>query len=119
MVNHINNAIKHISIPQSSELSDTTIITLTLPLVQKDPLFHRLATYRTLRHSVPTHLTCAVTAKEDHVLQAVHTYWAAGLKKGLKNYYLPKHESFLDEKVKICFQNFFGFLWSCSICHSF
>lgn len=51
----------------------------SMSLIQKDPLFHRLSTYGALRHPVTTHLTCAVAAEEDHVLQAVHTHWTAGL----------------------------------------
>ena len=49
-------------------------------LVEKNLLLDRLATDGALTEPVPTQLARPMATQEDHVLEAVHTHWAACLK---------------------------------------
>ena len=48
-------------------------------LVEQNTLVDAFAADRTLMHAIAAHLTRAVSAQKDHVLEAVHAHRTAGV----------------------------------------
>jgi len=54
--------------------------------IQKNTFFNWLAADWAFMHAIATHLTSSVSTQEDHVLQTIHTNWAACLQHIRTNY---------------------------------